>query len=307
MRRLAALLAPALGAVLALGCASRSLPPPPPKPPLIEAKGALPPDLDLVVRIDLARVRSALGASVVAELRRAAQASSGLEKSDSLLGPLFEHADVLLVGVRPRVATELDHVVVLEGRFDDFDPFKSQAEPPWERPIDLGGDVRRWDRRRAPSRGEPALAYAAGTRLVVLASIAEVDSTERAVEEGENPGALSPPSKGVISVAARVLPLAQAVSERSPTLAGWLRSATKLEGSADLELEGLRVNLAIQVDSPETAERLKAAVEGLLELVTASRPALAELSREVEIETAGDFLVLRGLVPRALLVPGAKW
>jgi hypothetical protein len=296
-----------LGAALALGCASRSLPPPPPQSPLVDAKSALPPDLDLVVRVDLARVRSALGPSAVADLRRAAQSSSGLEGSDSLLGPLFEHADVLLVGVRPRLATDLDHVIVLEGRFDDFDPSKIRTEPPWERSIDLGGDVRRWDRRRAPPRGEPALAYAAGTRLVVLASVAEIDSTERAVEEGESPGALSPPSKGVISIAARMLPLAQALSERSPTLAGWLRSATKLEGSADLDIEGLRVDLAVQVDSPETAEKLKVAVEGLLELVATSRPALGALVREAKLETAGDFVVLRGLVPRALLVHGAKW
>ncbi len=119
-----------LGAALALGCASRSLPPPPPQSPLVDAKSALPPDLDLVVRVDLARVRSALGPSAVADLRRAAQSSSGLEGSDSLLGPLFEHADVLLVGVRPRLATDLDHVIVLEGRFDDFDPSKIRTEPP---------------------------------------------------------------------------------------------------------------------------------------------------------------------------------
>ena len=98
MRLAARLLAPALGAALALGCAGSRPPPPPPKPPLVEAKGALPPDLDLVVRIDLARVRSALGPAVVADLRRAAQASSGLQGTESLLAPLFEHADVLFVG-----------------------------------------------------------------------------------------------------------------------------------------------------------------------------------------------------------------
>jgi hypothetical protein len=307
MTRPARLVACALAAAVSLGCASRASPPPPPKPPLTEAKAALPPDLDLVVRIDLARMRSALGPIVVAELGRSAELASGLEGSESLLAPLLEHADVLLIGVRPRLATELDHVIVLEGRFESFDPARVKTDPPWERSLDLGGDVRRWDRRRAPARGEPALAYAAGTRLVVLATVAEIDSTELAVEKGANPGALSPPSKGVISVSARVLPLAQALSQRSPTLANWLRTATKLEGSADLESEGLRVELALQVDSPETAEKLKSAVEGLLELLGASRPHLAALSHEVKLETAGDFLVLRGLVPRALLVSGAKW
>ena len=119
MRLAARLLAPALGAALALGCAGSRPPPPPPKPPLVEAKGALPPDLDLVVRIDLARVRSALGPAVVADLRRAAQASSGLQGTESLLAPLFAF-EMLFLGGHVELSARTIAAFLYVGIFPSF-------------------------------------------------------------------------------------------------------------------------------------------------------------------------------------------
>lgn len=302
MKRLLAL-AVLASSLLFGGCAGRSPPAPPPAPGLADAKDALPADLDLVIRIDLGRVRRSLGPELVAELRRAQLSSA----NDALVTQALEHADVLLVAVRPRDATELDHVIVLEGLFESFDPTTVKADPPWEKPVDLGGAVRRWDRVSPPSRGAPARVYLALPRFLVFASTAEIDSTERALEQGERGAALAPPTRGVISFAARVPPLAEAISERTPMLASWIRSATKLEGSAELEAEGLAIELALEVDSPETAEHLKDALRALLDLVGVSRPLVAKVIEGAKLETAGSYVVGRCVLPRELLVQALRW
>src|SRR5688572_6949110 len=249
MRRFAVLLL----AALALGCAGRSLGPPPPAPALTRGADALPADVDVVVRLDLRRMQSALGSELVSELRRAAELASKTGGSEALLAGLIEQTDVLYVGLRPRLANELDHVLVLEGKFAGFDPAALRVEPGWQRKVDLGGDVRRWDRRAQPPRGAVARIYAWSDRVIVLASPVEIDSTERAIERGEREGGLAPPSKGVVSFAARVLPIALALQERSPQIARLLEAAERLEGSAEIDAEGVRVDLALEVDSPETA------------------------------------------------------
>ena len=55
-------------ALSALACASR--PPPPPAPSLTSPADALPADLDLVVRVDLEKVRTALGPAGIELMRR---------------------------------------------------------------------------------------------------------------------------------------------------------------------------------------------------------------------------------------------
>lgn len=301
MRRAFAVLV--LAIPLALGCGGRTVGPPPASPALTRGADALPADLDLVVRLDLRRVQSALGPELVRELRRAAELSSGKDGTEALVARMLEQADVLLLGVRPRLAASLDHVLVLEGRFSGFDPSSLPAEPRWRQPEDLGGDVRRWDRRALPGRGAPARIYAWSDRVIVLASAVEIDSTERAVELGEREGAVVPPSKGVLSFAARTVPLVVALEERSPELARILSSAQRLEGSAEIDATGIHVDLALEVDGPETAHHLRDLLEALSKLLSLKR-STAEIASSARFDVAGSYVTCRLDVPRAAI---SRW
>jgi hypothetical protein len=296
MRRYAVFLVAALG----LGCAPRSVRPPPPSPVLTRGADALPADVDLVVRFDLRRMQSALGADLVSDLRRATELASGQAGSEALVLGLIEQTDVLYVGLRPRLANALDHVLVLEGNFPRFDPTTLHAEPGWQRAVNLGGDVRRWDRRAQPSRGAAARIYAWSDRVIVVASPVEIDSTERTIELGQREGALAPPSKGVISFAARVLPLALALRERSPQFARLLESAERLEGSAEIEAEGVRLDLALEVDSPETAGRMRELLASLADLF-AVKGSAAAVARAAKVDVAGSYVTCRIGLPRSTI------
>ncbi|HEV8248114.1 MAG TPA: hypothetical protein VGP93_20205 [Polyangiaceae bacterium] len=293
----------ALLAGFLFGCAGKGLTPPPPRAPLSSGSEAMPADLDLVVRIDLERVRSALGPELVGQLRRAARVSAAVDDTEELVSGALEQADVVLLGLRPRSSTVLDHVFVLEGSFKRFDPGATHARPAWTPAQDIGGDFRRWDRAKAPARAAPARIYAFGERMVIIASLAEVDSTERSVELGYRKGALVPPSKGVVSFAARVLPLSFALESRSPRLARWLRAAETLEGSAEIASDGVQLELALKVDSPQTAEQLRNVLQALSELF-ALRGSVKELAEAAKFETAGNYVVCRAALGRDTL---AKW
>jgi hypothetical protein len=289
-----------LVAALALGCGPRAVGTPPASPVLTRGADALPADLDFVVRLDLQRMQSALGAELVSELRRAAELASGKGGSEALVAGLIEETDVVYVGLRPRLANAIDHVLVLEGNFSRFDPTALRVEPGWQRKVDLGGDVRRWDRRSQPARGEAARIYLWSDKVIVLASPVEIDSTERAIELGQREGALAPPSKGVMSFAARVLPLALALHERSPRLASLLETAERLEGSAEVEADGVRLDLALKVDSPETAGHLRELLASLADLF-AIKGSAAAVARSAKFDVAGSYVTCRIDVPRSTI------
>jgi len=285
---------------LSLGCAQKPIGPPPHSPVLTRGADALPADVDLVVRLDLRRMRSALGPELVSQLKRATALASGTTSTESLVAGLLEETDVVLIGLRPRLAGALDHVIVLEGSFPRFDPTAVPADPGWQRAQDLGGDVRRWDRRAQPDRGIPARIYAWSNKVIVLVTPVEIDSTERALELGEHEGVMAPPSKGVVSFAARVLPVSLALEERSPEIARILRSAERLEGSAELEAEGLRVELALEVDSPKTAEHLRELLTALADLF-AIKGSAAAVARTAKFDVAGNYVTCRFEVPRSMI------
>src|SRR6185503_14797055 len=171
MRRSAGLPPPGAlvcAALLAAAC-SRPPAPPPAAPATTRPADAIPADLDVVVRVDLARIRGALGPTLYAALRDAA-ARSG----DPVTSSALEHADAVWIGLRPGSDAEhSDDVVVLSGNFADLDP---RALGHFGPAMDLGAGWRRWDLAEKPrARLLPARLYARRSELLVAASTAEID------------------------------------------------------------------------------------------------------------------------------------
>jgi hypothetical protein len=263
---------------------------------MVRALDAMPADLDLVVRLDLHRIRDTLGAPAMAAISE--QAVRGLHGADSatdalLLGALGE-TDTLWLGLRPVAdLAAADTVLVMQGHFSDFEPHRAPSKPPFSSPIDLGGAFRRYDRESPKVRSAPARIYARGDDLVVSLSEAEIDSVELSLEQHRGSTSLEPAEKGALSAMLRPRGLPSSLFDASPTLQRLAERATRCELTADLTSAGVDAALSLKFEDPSTAERLGKAMLELRDALQASPGRLAKLVARVEVSNAAEFVTLR--------------
>jgi len=284
-------------AVSALGCSKEPLGPPPRAPKLERLADALPPDLDAVFRLDLGRVRSALGPVGVAAIKRLADrpVEPGRERAaEAAITEALEHADVVLVGLRTEIAPAgPDTVIVLEGRF----PAPSPAPRSWGSPIDLGGDVRRWDRPARGPRPSPARLYAFGTRRLVIASELEIDAVEAVLEGGITPSSLNAPERGLFAFAARLNRVKDRLAAKAPLFAQALRSARRIEGSVEPSPAGLTADISLELDSVTSAERAAELFERARVASSGGEGQGAVFARTATVTAAGQSITVRCSLP----------
>jgi hypothetical protein len=294
VKRIAVLL---LALTAALGCGPERLPPPgAPAPSLTDPADAIPGDLDLAVRIDLAKMRSALGPELFESLRsRAALSASGADPgSDRLLADALVAADTVWIALRPGLPPDLtDNVMILRGDFSRIDPQSYGSDPGWGTPTDLGGGWMLWERDKPKARALAARLYLRDKSLLVLVSTAEIDSVERSLEQRMDDPRVAPPAKGVISLEARAPALADQILERSPAAARLLERGRKLRVHADLGATGLAAELELELDSPEGASRTAEAAALFAKALGDEGGAAEALVRGLRIEAVGDSVVAR--------------
>jgi hypothetical protein len=292
VRRLAIL---ALGAVSSLACAGeRKLVPPPSAPSVDEPALVMPADLDLVVRLDLARLRGLLGGELSSNLESMLRRTTPQEPDAStarLLLTLFNRADTAWIGVRPGLAPELtDSAVVLRGRFSGVVPREIGGAPAFAPPEDLGGGVLRFERSAAPERAAPAVLYLREPDLVVVGSIAEMDALDRTLLERQVDAPLRAPETGLLSASARLALLHQRLSERAPTFAGLLNGAERLELSVDHSNNAFTLKLDVAFDTADRATLVAEALSELARILGRGRRAWLAKTR---VEALGRFVSLR--------------
>jgi hypothetical protein len=280
-------------AALGAACGSRPLAPPPPAPHVTSAAELIAPDLDVVVRLDLARVKAALGAAALAALAGQVLArGQGEPGSDDLeLSSLLE-ADQVYLGYRPsRLWAPLDRVLALQGSFTQL------MQPPagFSGATDLGGDVRYWDAKTPPARSGVARIYALSQRLRAFVSEAEIDAVERALSGMSSPRRLQPPEEGTLSLAVR--PALLGVLSGHGSLRELLDGAKALTAVADLESDGVRLEAELLLESADQAAKLASAGKLVLER------ALGGQAAEVELRADADRLLLSTRLSRAQLLP----
>ncbi|MEB2313720.1 MAG: hypothetical protein OZ921_09820 [Sorangiineae bacterium] len=285
MRRVRALAALAL----ALAACGPTRIPPPAAPATTPARpeDAIPGDLDVVVRVDLRRMRAALGEAVLAGLARGARGDGDAR----LLDRALERTDTAWFAFRPALTLEtLDSVVVLEGKFADLEP---RALGAWGPPAELGAGWRVYERKGAARRPEPVRLYARTDALLVLVSTAEIDAVTRSLEEAAGDPHPEPPARGVVSLAARVPALAALIAERSPKAARLLRSARTLSASVRFDESGLSAELAFVFDEAETARRVAAAATLLARAVAEQGGREGAMAERCRVEAVGESMVVR--------------
>lgn len=278
--------------VLCVACAP-PLPPPPPAPPIDRMASAIPGDLDVAFRVDLAAARRLFGPDVTRGIRiQVADASEDPATAD-LLTSALEHADALWAAFRPGLPARLtDNVIALRGDFRSIDP-RQDARGGFAHPIDLGGGWRSYERPRPRRRSAPARIYARADDRLLFVSEAELDSSERVIELGKADDHVEPPDRGVLSLAARPGPLAALLSDRFPAVAAALDGATRLEASADADERGLRATLDVRFSNDDEAVLSTDRMKKLLEAMRRADGLVARIGGATEATTVGPDLVVR--------------
>jgi len=280
-------------AALGAACGSRRLPPPPAAPRVTSAAELIPPDLDVVVRLDLGRVKAALGAAALAALAGEVLARGKAEQGadDLELSSLLE-AEQVYLGYRPSpLWAPLDRVLALQGSFTQL------MHPPvgFSGATDLGGDVRYWDAKTEPARGGVARIYALSQRLRAFVSEAEIDAVERALSGAASARRLQPPEEGTLSLAAR--PALLGVLSGHGSLRELLDGAKALNAVADLESDGVKLKAELLLENADQAAQLASAGKLVL------GRALGDSTVQVELRADADRVLLSAKLSRAQLLP----
>jgi hypothetical protein len=285
---------------LSWSCAA-SRPAPPRAPVLPLPADAVPPDLDLVVRVDLAKVRAALGPQGVAALRHDAGSALGAGPRE-LVDQALEVSDTAVLALRPEVIpNETDNVLVLSGHFRELGVDAALKKTGWSAPVDLGGDVRRFERRGAVTRSAPARVYAFADDRLVFVSEAELDSVEAVLEHGMAPSSLKPQSRGVLAFAARLRTLGFALVNRYPEIAEAVGPVRAIQGVVDATPTGLGLELALELPDEGAAARTSEAVDGIRQALTKSEGKMAAMAQNANVQAVGRFAVVRVALERGIL------
>ena len=285
-----------LSALAAAACQPSRIGPPPDAPRLLRAADAMPADLDLVLRLDLHKIRDTLGGPAMTALSEQAvqRVRGGDSGTEALLLHALEQTETLWLGVRPTGMLEAaDSVFVMSGHFPNFDPHRAKSTPPFAGAIDLGGNLRRYDRAQPATRGAPARIYVQGEELLVSLSAAEIDSVERSLEEGRGMPPLEPAEKGVLSMVARPQVLPLELLSGMGSLRRVVRSADRLELNADLAGSGLDATLALKFENAPLAEQVAHALGELREALGKGSGRLARFAARVKVGNAGPYVSLQ--------------
>jgi hypothetical protein len=276
-------------------CGPRARPTLPSAPRVVSSEDLLPADLDVVVRVDLGKMKATLGAITEEVLSRDALTAgvASDERPEPVLVASLLAAERVYLAYRPSpLLLPTDRVLIVEGRFD---PFVSPP-PGFTLATDLGADLRYWDRKpgaRLPRSGIARI-YAQGQRLLAFVSEAELDAVERTLTTPSSPRQLRPPAEGAISLAMRPALLAKLASG---TLRDLLERAQSLQLVGDLQSDRARVRAALVLASADDAQALQLAAQHLLERLPSELRASASLQAEQE------RLVLEATLTRSQLLP----
>ena len=284
----------AVGFVLLLGSCGPSRVHPPAAPPmLVRPSDAIPADLDAALRIDLVQARQALGAQLDKALDLNTIDADEDPPGGRLVVDALAKTDTAWLAFRPGLPAALtDNVLILRGRFAGLDVRGYEGDNRWGPPADLGGDFRLFERKPPRQRSAPCRLYARSDDLLVFVSEAEVDSVERALEQGKRDERMDPPDRGTISLALRVQPLLSHLEPRLSAVADLLSAATRVTGHASVDGSGLHAELEVAFLEAEAARSATSAGSELLQRLAHAEGVIGMVARGSRLTTVGLSLVI---------------
>jgi hypothetical protein len=253
----------------------------------MEPRDFVPGDLDLVVRLDVSRMRSAIGEDATDQLSARALPSG----SDEMLREALKHADVVWFGLRLADLDPGDRVVAIEGHFKDIHPSDKDWQPGTTR---LAG-VSVLDHAGNVGRDGTARLYVVGDRLMVFVSPVETDSVARMLDRGPDTKRGDPPADGFVGLDVRVRRLPAPIERRFPSFGAILAGLERIRASATLEEDGLHLDGQISAKSSDAADK---ALRFLLALQNnISNPKYAKVVGGAHLDRVESTVHLRCVVP----------
>lgn len=306
----------ALGLALALVACAPGLGKPPAPPPrtkataLREPSSLLPRDLDVVVRVDVAKIRATLGDAAAGRL-----ADQGLPGGERALARMMAtKATAVWVGLRGSAG---DSVLVAKGDPNDLDPdawaggtgdggpATSVVPPPSAPPARYARlpstepGITFFERRERVKRADPARLILLATGVLAAISSGEIDAVDRVVRVGGDEDRLRPREDAVVSFAVRGRVLRIDLAPRFPEIADILTTSTGAEGAIDLVGGEVRADLALSFGDSADADRGQAGLERLvLDLRRDKGKRVSTLARGTAVARASkDTVSLRISLP----------
>ena len=276
----------------------------------------IPSDLEIVLRIDLSKVRDSLGPDSSEELiKQAALENGGVD--DSLLALALSEAEVVWLGLRASDIEAGDRVTVvrtIERRNDDGSPAPDPIVPDpiaWDKSNTAVSGVTRFRLKRAEQRagkesdrqqrgvprGGTAAIFAMEPRTKVFVSPIEVASVERVLRKGPDAKRGQPEARGLMSLDYRAQKPSVALTERFASLAGLIVGIVRISAIVEVTGKTLQLEGRIRCRGARAAEKILRFIE-TIKAATASRPRYAGLLDELEIVREGGVVQLRWSLPR---------
>jgi hypothetical protein len=258
----------------------------------LEPTELFPADLDLVVRLDVGRMRAGLGPAVTDQLsKRALQGAGEPELAEALAC-----ADVVWIATRAAEVESGDRVIVIEGK----SCMPELGRGRWEKVRSTNARVAVFDRHGEAARSGTARIVNLGNHATVFVSPVELDSVKRVLDDGPDDKRGSPTAEGLVSVDLRARALPPGLAKRFPAIAAVLGGIERIKGSAVLGDEGLKIDAQVMGKAAPGAERAAKFLEAMRDSLTEGR--FAEAAKGAKIELVERTVQVKLTVPaRALL------
>jgi len=282
---------------LAFACQSEARrPPAAPTANVVHPVVYLPADLDLVLHLNVQKFRESMGPDPELSLVRLWESfgpnSEGSFDTHEPLLKLLKGCNSLWLGCRLSEKGCRDFVFVLRGQWSGT--YRDYGFGTEHNRRDLGAGWLSFDHALA-RRSSFARLYWRAPELAVLVSTAELDSTERTLEQSRDATTLEPSEDGVMSLVARSTGLARLVRPRSPKGAEWLGQSERIEIRFEPTGPETIATFTVLFDD---ADKAKLSAEAFRILVTALSGFDARFkASNVVLELLGTHVVLRVRLP----------
>ncbi|AKT42673.1 hypothetical protein [Chondromyces crocatus] len=278
------------------GCSEIPGAAPGPRPPHVirrlDASELLPADLDLVIRVDVARMRAGLGAAAAEQLAARALA----DEPDALLGEAARRADVVWIGLRLAHLDEGDRVIAFEGRMTELEP----SSATWDVRPQLREGVDVFDRRDDPPRAGVARIVRLGERALIFASPVEASSVGRVLRDGPDEGRGDPAADGLVSLDLKAGRLPSHLERSFPSIANVIGGVERVRANSMLDEEGALVEAEIVAHTADGAQRARRFLEVLRDNVRDLR--YAEIMKALSIEQIERTVRVRWKLPSQVVL-----
>jgi hypothetical protein len=254
----------------------------------IEPSDIFPADLDLVVRVDVGRMRAGIGpAAADALAKRALTGSVDDEVKDALAC-----AEVVWVATRAQALDEGDRIIVVEGK--SCMPELLGAR--WERVRSSNGKLRIFDRAGEPPRSGTARIMNLGNHATAFVSPVELDPVRRVLATGPDPKRGNPTAEGLVSFDLRAGRLPPALERKYPSIGAVLAGIERVRGSAVLVDDGVKIDADVLGASKTGAERAARFLEAMRDNLAKS-PRFGAIMKDVRVEQVEKTVQVRLTLP----------